>query len=191
MSEEPKHQQPYKSLGHRLRRMRENRHQSVAEVSGAVEIEPETLHRIEQGEHCPSEDVLLLLISHFNTQEEEAVSLWELAGYSQDRMTNHGTSSMSADDSNAIKPIVMVMQSDTRIMYTDMVNVTINDYGVVMNFLQNQGPGQPSVVSRMGMSREHAKSVLHVLQQTLAHTEPTPKALPAPRQSSPDDISKS
>lgn len=182
MSEQSKHEQPYKTLGTRLKGMREKLHESVAEVSGAVEIDPEMLARIERGERCPSEDVLLLLISYFNFQEEEAVQLWELAGYDEQDRTSGG-SALPGSEETPVKSMVMLVQPDNRIMYTDMVNVTINNHGVVMNFMQNPAipDSQPVVISRMGMSREHAKSVLQVLQDTLAQTEPTPKSLPAPR----------
>lgn len=161
--------------------MREKLHESVAEVSGAVEIDPDTLVRIERGERCPSEDVLMLLISYFNFKEEDAVSLWELAGYDREGMSQNVVPNSSEDISN--KPMVMLVQPDNRVIYTDMVNVTVNNHGVVMNFLQTGGTpdSQPNVIARMGMSREHAKSVMQVLKDTLEHTEPPQKTLPAPR----------
>lgn len=180
---EAKQNLPYKNLGQRLKSLRQRLHESVAEVSGAVEIEPDTLSRIEQGEHCPSEDVLLLLLSHFNLQEDEAVKLWEMAGYDQDNMPSVAeAASSNSDDPSAVKPIVMIMQ-DSRVMYTDMVNVTVAQTGVVMNFLQNQGTlEQGSVVARLGMSRLQAERVMAALQHSLyqADQESAPKALPAP-----------
>lgn len=159
--------------------MREKLHESIVEVSGAVEIDPDTLARIERGERCPSEDVLMLLISYFNFQEDEAERLWELAGY--DKHSMHGDTPEELQP----KPMVMLVQQDNRIVYTDMVNVTINNHGVVMNFMQTQGTpdSQPHVIARMGMSRDHAKSVMQVLKDTLEHTEPQQKILPAPRHS--------
>jgi hypothetical protein len=48
----------------------------------------------------------------------------------------------------------------------------VNNYGVVMNFMQGGSPNSsPSSVARVGMSREHAKSVLKILQTTLSQTE--------------------
>jgi transcriptional regulator with XRE-family HTH domain len=188
MSESQKHNLPYKNLGSQLKRLREKLHESVAEVSGAVEIDPDMLLLIEKGERCPSEDVLLLLFSHLDTPEEEAVRLWELAGYDQEDM--HPSSQLMApDDANITKPLVMVMQPNNQIVYTDMVNITVNNYGVVMNFMQGQGipGGQPAVVGRVGMSREHAESVLKVLQQTLQQTKVDPKSLPEPRKTTTED----
>lgn len=176
---ENKQEFPYKSLGARLRGAREQLRETLAEVSGAVEIEIEALSAIEQGADRPSEDILLLLISHFALKEDDATKLWELAGYDQ---SESGISSMTTDQMGNIKNAVMVMPMDIRIAYTDMAHVVVNEHGVVLNFMQTSGPGnQPLVVSRLGMSREHAESIVELLQKTLAGAEPeTPKALPAP-----------
>src|SRR5256885_9173824 len=74
---------PFKTLGEKLKAIRQKLHESVAEVSGAVEIDEQQLARIEQGQERPSEDVLLLLINHFGMQEDDAANLWQLAGYDQ------------------------------------------------------------------------------------------------------------
>jgi hypothetical protein len=51
---------PFKMLGSHLKYLREQLQESLMEVSGAVEIETETLYRIEQGVERPTEDILLL-----------------------------------------------------------------------------------------------------------------------------------
>lgn len=156
----------FKPLGFRLRRLRQKRQESLAEVSGAVEIDIDELSEIEQGKTCPSEDVLLLLISHLGAREDEATKLWELAGYDQDDVP---AANMINDAAGQTKPMVMVMPMDARIVYTDMVHVVVNNYGVVMNFMQRTGiNNQPLAVARIGMSREHAESVISVMQQALA-----------------------
>jgi transcriptional regulator with XRE-family HTH domain len=166
---------PYKSLGIRLKRMREKLQETITEVSGAVEIDVQALNAIERGSVRPGEDILLLLISHFGVKEDEAVQLWNMAGY--DQHTLRGDDNILGDDGG--KQSAIIMPSDARISYTDMVHVTINNYGVVLNFMQGAGlNNQPMVVSRVGMSREHAKSVLELLQRTLAQSEQ--KSLPAP-----------
>jgi hypothetical protein len=77
-----------------------------------------------------------------------------------------------ANEQFAPQPAMMVLPIDARIVYTDTVHVVANNHGVVMNFLQNAGPNnQTLAVARVGMSREHAKSVLELLQRTLDQTE--------------------
>lgn len=171
MSERQKGTSPYKLLGSRLKRLREKMQESLAEVSGAVEIDIALLAEYEQGAERPSEDILLLLISHFGIKDDEATKLWELASYEQQRSSS---TSLMADDMITRQTTMMMP-----IVYTDMVHVMVNNYGVIMNFLQSSGSAnQPLAISRVGMSKEHARSVLELLQKTLDQSET--KALPAP-----------
>ena len=164
---------PFKQLGARLKSMRVKRQQSVAEVSGAVEIDDKLLADIEQGAKRPSEDILMLLISHFSLKEEEAVKLWELAGYTKPDSHNHRVKHEETI------PQVLVMPMDVRVVYTDIANITTNKYGVTISFMQSEGPnGQPLAVSRVGMSREHAHKFLKTMHKAL-HPD-SPKMLPAP-----------
>lgn len=177
-------------LGVRLKGLREKLRESMAEVSGAVEIEIDMLTDIELGKNRPSEDILLLMISHFAIKDDEATKLWELAGYEQ---ADTGASNMSTDEFGTIKNAVMVMPVDVRIAYTDMAHVMVNEHGVVMNFMQTNGlNNQPMVISRLGMSREHAKSVLELLQKTLGSFDQSgQKALSEPQIKEDADTSKS
>lgn len=172
---------PFHPLGKQLRGLRERVQESLAEVSGAVEIDAQILAKYELGHERPSEDILLLLISHFGAKDDEASKLWELAGYQMDKIP--GTQMINNDDGQAQQG-VMVMPGDARIVYTDMVHVMVNNFGVVMNFLQGAGPQmQPLAIARIGMSREHAKSVLEVLKKTLEqseHNHQPPKQLSSP-----------
>ncbi len=182
MSDERVSGKPFKQLGTTLRRVRESKNQSLAEVSGAVEIEPDSLEQFEAGISRPSEDILLLMISHFNLQDEEATKLWELAGYSDQKGEASSTTQETAQQ------IALAPPADMRVIYTDLVHVLVNDYGVIINFLQGAGPNnQPLAVSRVGMSREHAESLLDVLQKTLQqHVTKRPKSLPPNQQSNQD-----
>lgn len=171
MEQVESNQLPYQNLGNRLRDMRERAKETLADVSGAVEIDVNQLTEIESGTKRPSEDILLLLMSHFNVKEDEAMQLYELAGYEErlrDRVQN-----LMNDEHGQPQPAVMVLPIDARVVYSDMVHVMVNNYGVIMNFMQGVGPNnQPMAISRIGMSKEHAKSVLEVLKKTLEdHTK--------------------
>ena len=179
----PSSSPPFADLGKHLRLLREKLSETLVEASGAVEINVGELASFELGKQRPSEEVLMLLISHFKVVDEEAVSLWELAGYgivgSYLEQTSSNVGQFQPDS---------VSLGESRIIYTDIIHVMVNPYGVVMNFMQGAGPNTPPVaVARIGMSREHASSVLQVLQATLDQSE---KAQPSisPRQlSSPEE----
>lgn len=156
---------PYESLGSQLKHLRERNRESVAEVSGAVEIEEKDLSLIEAGNERPSEDILLLLISHFAVEDDKAAELWQLAGYDKqaEDEPDHDT-----DASRSSRSQTLMVMIDPRVMYSDSVEVVANNKGVVLNFSQAAGQqGQPLTVSRIGMSRDQAKMVMGILHQAL------------------------
>jgi transcriptional regulator with XRE-family HTH domain len=167
---------PFITLGRHLKYVREQLHQSVAEVSGAVEIDERNLERIEAGEERPSEDILLLLISHYDMQDQQAVQLWELGEY-------------EAAIPDQIKPdidlpadgkVVMLLAMDTRTLYSDGANIDINNAGLTFTFTQTAGKGQVAPVARVGMSLEQAENIQRTLQQALLKAKylKTPRLLP-------------
>lgn len=153
---------PYSSFGTHLKAIREAAQESLDEVCGAVEIDPATLSNLESGSAQPSEDLVLLLINHFALAEDEAEKMWDLAGYKE-----------SAPQTNVVaveqptQQTAYITPADARIVYTDLVHVNANKFGVVINFMQNLGPNQPMAVSRVGMSHEHAEALLEVLHKTI------------------------
>lgn len=171
---------PFLQLGKKLKSLRESLQETLAEVSGAVEIDTELLEHIERGKERPSEDILLLLMNHFNVKETDANKLLELAGYPKP-----GSAEPKVDIDELQKHIMMLVPMDTRIVYTDTVQVSVNNYGVILNFLQGASQQtNPSAVARVGMSKEHAQSIITLLQEALeqADRQKTPRALPAPKQ---------
>jgi transcriptional regulator with XRE-family HTH domain len=169
---------PYQYLGRELAKIRGRMQESLAEVSGAVEIDQDTLAAYEEGAQRPSEDILDLLISHFSIKEEESTKLWKLAGYEDQK-----NEAENEDLPVAAQPI-MLLPFDARIIYTDTMNVVVDKHGVVINFLQGGGQnGQQLPAARVGMSLEYAKKVADTLQETIkkANQEQAQKNLPAPK----------
>ncbi len=157
---------PYKTIGWHLKFAREQLKETRAEVCSAVEIDEQTLSLIEDGEQRPSEDVLLLLISHLHLEDAEATSLWSLAGYEDD------------------EPQPNIASSGSPVVYTDKVQVAVNDYGLVMNFMQTNGsPAQFYNIASVGMSKDYARLLLEILQAALNHPDQKQesKFLPAPK----------
>jgi len=60
----------------------------------------------------------------------------------------------------------------TPILYTDNVFMTTNPYGLILDIGQRiASTNQIRIVSRVGMSREHAKQFINELGKLLAMTE--------------------
>lgn len=155
---------PYKTLGTHLKYVREQRSETIAEAAGAVEVDVETLERYESGSERPAEDVLMLLIDHFDVKDQEAVQLWESAGYT--RANDHRAKSPLENlEKNAS---IVVLALDMRTQYTDGIEVTASKNGIVMQFTQGAvGSKQP--VAKLGMSYEQAEEVLKTLQLAILH----------------------
>jgi transcriptional regulator with XRE-family HTH domain len=154
---------PYQQFGQLLADIRRRLKESLGEVSGAVELDESAVSSYERGESRPSEDILMLLINHFDIKDDEADTLWELAGYDKN--------GSQPDDIQTTAQTFMMVPFDARIVYTDTAHVMINNYGVIMNFMQSGQNNQPVAVARVGMSLEHAKSVLEVLQKTISQAD--------------------
>lgn len=176
MSEEQ--EQPFKILGEKLKVIRQKLHESVAEVSGAVEIDEQSLQRIEQGKERPSEDILMLLINHFGMQDDDAAKLWQLAGYDNPE-DESGHNHAPNQHENQNRTMVMIMAVDPRVIYSDGAQVTANANGVILGF--SQGVGTPSAITtaKIGMSREQAYALMHTLERTLEASKP--RLLPDPK----------
>jgi len=176
--------QPFSSFGLALKNLRTKHNKTCAEVSGAVEIDVQKLLDFEEGKHRPTEDVLLLIIQHFDLIDDDAKDLWRLAGYTEPLDDSKYFINDDISDLQNAKT-VMISQQDARIVYTDMIQVMVNNFGVIINFMQGAGGGaSPLAVARVGMSKEHAKSVIDVLAKTLQQAEEVdrktmPKQLPA------------
>lgn len=157
---------PYQYLGERLKLLRENHDESVADVSGAVEIAATDLEKYEAGRDRPSQDILLLLFSHFDIESAHANELWRLAGYKGHPDGDDETDTAQSfphDHGHA-----MMIMVDPRIMYSDGVEVVAGNRGVVLNFSQMNGPeGKPLAIARVGMSRVQAEQLMGILHQVL------------------------
>jgi len=154
---------PFVGLGNHLKYLREQSHQSISEVSGAVEIDEKILSNIEAGIIRPDEEILLLLISHFNIKDREAVQLWELANYDSEIPEQI---KLENDLSNQ-KTILMLLAPDGRTIYSDGIEVLTNNAGVTLNFTQMQNPNQASSVARVGMSYDQAEEVKKTIEKAL------------------------
>ncbi|HVC36429.1 MAG TPA: helix-turn-helix transcriptional regulator [Candidatus Dormibacteraeota bacterium] len=169
---------PFKTLGSHLKYLREQQQESLAEVSGAVEIDETTLANIEAGLERPAEDILLLLVTYYDMQDQEAVQLWEMAGYDSYAATKFR---IQEELPAVTKTVVAIVAMEARILYSDGLDIMLNQAGLTLNFTQETGYNQPPLpVARLGMSVTQAERVIKTLQQALlrAKFSQVPKNLP-------------
>jgi hypothetical protein len=180
------HTPPHKTFGRYLKTMRQRFQESLGEVSGAVEIAVEQLDLFERGAELPNEDILMLLISHFGLGDDEAVKMWELAGYDlsiRQRMQDGEQIETSTSEEHGFRAPnpVMMIALDNRVLYTNGADIVTDESGVVINFVQTDSTNQQRyAVSRMGMSYVQAEQLLQTLSRALMHKKylSGPKQLP-------------
>ena len=167
---------PHKVFGEHLKTLRQRANESLLEVSGAVEIDEAMLQDIETGKNLPDEEILVLLMSHFDVKDQDAVRLWELAGYSRQ-------DSDSIIDEQSIKQIMMVLPIDNKVLYSDTARISANNKGVVINFGLSADNKQPQMLSRVGMSLDQAELLAKRLMKSinLAKQPKIIRALPDPK----------
>ena len=69
---------------------------------------------------------------------------------------------------------ITVNLDTTPVLYTDSISMATNEDGLVIDFLQRLGnTNQLKIVSRIGMSRSHAKKFMDSLGKLLLLTEGT------------------
>lgn len=158
---------PYAKLGEKLKALRKSSRESLAEVSGAVEIDEHILERYETGMDRPDEEILNLLINHYRLNDQYATQLWELAGYN-DRYDDDGA---IEEAMAAAKQLIMVLATDGRTIYSDGVNIDCNNKGLTMSFTQSAPQGRTLPVARVGMSYETANEVIKALGIALTYAK--------------------
>lgn len=174
-----KQHQRYESLGKHLRYLREQQAESVAEVSGAVEIDVNVLERIESGQERPAEEILMLLISHFKMQDQEAVQLWELAGYDNSGERTKQEEFLQ-EALQGQRPVIVLIGHDNRVMYTDAVQANADKAGVTLEFAKTGAKNQAQSIARLGMSKAQAREVVKQIELALLKSQygDIPKQLP-------------
>lgn len=171
-----KNKKTFQQLGEKLQEFRSRGHESITDVANAIEIDRSHLSKLENGHERPSLDVLHRLISHYSLSRVEAIELSTYAGYEGRDLvvTEKGRKEVvKMTDQNApteqkADQIEVNVPNNVAALYSDSVFVTSNQFGIVLDFAQRVGPtNRQNVVSRIGMSKEHARMMLNVLKKHL------------------------
>ncbi len=170
--------QPYKNFGERVKFLREQWQQTISEMSYALEISENSLISIEEGKELPEPETFELIVSHFLLTDDQAEDLRSLAYIDQPK---HSGKLPTLLDESMIKQLLVMTTIENRIAYTDGMHANVNDHGVILHFTQNNpGSKSPVTVSKIGMSHEHARKIIEVLEKTITEYEKNklPKQLP-------------
>jgi len=148
-----------RDVGEFLKNQREIKNQTLAEVSGAVEIDVEQLRMIEEGRFLPEEETLVTLISFLKISDEDAKDIFEKAGY------------LSEDEETFDK---VNTQPTAPVLYADSIKVIKSNDGVVIDFFQPSTDGGVTTF-RFGINDNLTKELTKQLMQTLSLDNTTKK----------------
>lgn len=165
-------------LGLRLKSFRISKNLNSKNVANSININRSYLSKIENGHEKPSREVLDNLIRHYSLSVVDAAELYLLAGYkdaSADAPTFQGGNNMENPQNQKVQdpgPGFQVNVGNTTVFYTDSAYVTTSQWGLVIDFAQGVGPtNQQNVVSRVGMSKSHAKALAEVILKKLSEED--------------------
>lgn len=175
-----------KQMGDKIRQARQTRGLSLADLGAQVGVDRTLISKIENGHYQPTEAMLQKIIDTFCDDKqlgaEWAAELWALSGrpsgpviaqYNQykeifmnDQANNSANANQAGGQSVQIDPL------RTPILYSDAVGVTSSEFGMVFDFGQRVGPtNNANIVARIGVSYEHARKLLEVINDELAKNE--------------------
>lgn len=173
---------PYESFGKKIKKIRTESNKSLRDVSGAVELAPDQLSKIESGILRPSEELIAMLVNHFGLSQDQTEELLKLAGYNHEikevlvlknklrkKYDDHDHPKFEQD---TIKHLLFYL-NNSHIYYTDEVKVSTNKHGITIQFMQSlpvskdKEHNRSIIVSRLGMSAEHANVLAQVLGEAV------------------------
>ncbi len=167
-----------KTFGNKIRAYRKKNGETITQAANTMGIGRSYLSKLEHSHEQPSQKVLSDLISHYSLSRVEAIRLSSLAGYeggvvAANPIQRKEVFKMTKKQIPEKKDFKEVKVPDNiQVLYSDSVFVTSSQWGIVFDFAQNVGPtNRQNVVARIGMSKEHARALMNVIQKRLAAPE--------------------
>lgn len=164
----------YEEFGLKLKFYRSRHQESISQVAEAIDVDRTYLSKLENGHERPTEAMINLLTNHFALSIVEALELSLAAGYTGRTIAGE-TKEVNMNDPNqtgAQKGLEIKVPDNVQVLYSDSVWVTRSPWGVVFDFAQGMGPtNHQNVVSRIGMSIDHARALKDLLTKKIAEED--------------------
>lgn len=164
----------FQTLGSTLRQYRENFNLSISELSRILKIDRTHLSKIENGHERPSLGLLNKLIWHYSLSGSQANELISLARHSAS-LTVISNKQLESDgrkegimEAKQNSGVQINIPNNVPVLYCDSVFMNSTEFGLTLDFAQTfAGSNQQNVVTRIGMSFEHASKMIEVLNKHL------------------------
>ncbi|MDO8639201.1 MAG: DUF3467 domain-containing protein [Candidatus Daviesbacteria bacterium] len=171
--------QNFKDFGNKIREFRKNKEESLLRVSSSLGIDKTYLSKLENGHLKPSKKILERISNYYSLSEEKMIILYDFAGYGEEekqfrqnedereviKMDESPSSVITKGKEGAVE---IGVPNNVQVLYSNAVFITSDDFGVVLDFAQRLGStSNHNVVSRIGMSFDHAENFLKVLKENI------------------------
>ncbi len=156
--------------------LRKSNGESLVQLSEAINIDRSYLNKVELGKIKPSTKLLERILVHFSVEGSKAEVLRQVAGHVplnivSDLSGKEGINTMLEQPTTQTMTQVSLNPMQTPVLYTDSTFVSASEFGLVLDVAQNMNGQQQNIVARIGMSFDHAKKLIDVLQDTLDKNE--------------------
>jgi len=160
-------------FGFEMRRLRQTAGETIGQTAAALGIDRTHLTKIELGQDHPSERVVQALFRHFSVNAGTASKLWDMAGFRgafvvAEHFNSEGERVMKDTPAGIPNASTSISVDPSKpAYYTDSIYLNSTDYGLVISFGRRVGPEQHVVDTSVGMSFDHAKKLVEVLNDHL------------------------
>lgn len=161
------------TLGKAISNHRNLRGMSMAELARKIRTNRSYIYKVENNSLKPSKERIEEIADVLQLQQNERFELLDLANisgktnqYREEVKTN--MESISTQE----KKVRVNVPSGLQVLYTDTAFVTSRPFGITIDFAQFVGPTeQQNVVSRIGMSVDHAEAFISVLKKKISEAK--------------------
>lgn len=154
------------NFGAFLKAKREKLSLTVRDLALLTGIDFSLISKYESNSRKPTIQNLSKIKDALNLSEEDYFTAKKLGNYIDSR--GGGEIIQMDNNQNQQVNLQVNMPNDLKVLYTDSTFFSINQYGVVLDFAQTVGATQQqNIVSRIGMSKEHAKILITKLLELL------------------------
>lgn len=162
------------SIGDQVRSFRLRSKMNMAELARKVGTNRSYIYKLEQNELNPSKERIEKIAEVLQLNQEELIHLLDLTKNISGQTIENRRGVKSTMEANVeSKNIGQINVPGTlQVLYTDSAFVTSRPFGITIDFAQFVGPTQQqNVVSRIGMSVDHAEVLINVLKKKISEAK--------------------
>jgi len=156
------------TIGKEIRNIRNNAELSLSALAKKLKISKSYVSQIENGYIKPSEDFVTNLIKKLKLSRAQEDKLLRLIGHPKEIGRN--ITSVSKKEQRRIS---VKIPKGMGVKYCDSAFIAGTKFGIVINFAQILSDSEQEVISRIGMSIEHAKALVKILKKRIQKIEST------------------